>query len=390
MARTLARLCEGQIAEVQGSDGALPPDVPRLAPTLEHYLEVVSGKTASLIATSCRYGALLSGVDDRRAWRQRPPTAGTSAWPSSSPTTSSTSPRTTRTRARPPAPTSARECGPCRCSTPCSPTPRVSWRASSTVTWATTRWSGPCSCCGLRRAGSRPGPRRGLRRGRGHGAGGVRRCTGGHGADPAGRVRGRPRRVTRWRWMVAAGWCCSCWSSPSSPRPGSRSARSTGRWSPAWRPRRWDHRAARPLLPQLLLGRARDVEVVATGVRLGDLRVDDHVVALPVVELPWGLEHRRRGASRAGREPRRSRLLTPVPSCGPSPPSACNRPCGSSGGEVVIGRLASVWMPGSSPRSSPSRVALVPALGPPSWWTSLGLALAVDLPDGVASTDRRG
>jgi heptaprenyl diphosphate synthase len=64
MARTLARLCEGQIREVQGSMGALPPDVPQVAPTLEHYLEVISGKTASLIATSCRYGALLSGVDE--------------------------------------------------------------------------------------------------------------------------------------------------------------------------------------------------------------------------------------------------------------------------------------------------------------------------------------
>jgi heptaprenyl diphosphate synthase len=63
MARTLARLCEGQIREVQGSMGALPPDVPQVAPTLDHYLEVISGKTASLIATSCRYGALLSGVD---------------------------------------------------------------------------------------------------------------------------------------------------------------------------------------------------------------------------------------------------------------------------------------------------------------------------------------
>jgi heptaprenyl diphosphate synthase len=63
MARTLAQLCEGQIAEVQGSLGALPPDVPHLEPTRDHYLEVISGKTASLIATSCRYGALLSGVD---------------------------------------------------------------------------------------------------------------------------------------------------------------------------------------------------------------------------------------------------------------------------------------------------------------------------------------
>jgi heptaprenyl diphosphate synthase len=61
MARTLARLCEGQIREVQGSLGALP-DVPVVEPTLEHYLEVISGKTASLIETSCRYGALLSGA----------------------------------------------------------------------------------------------------------------------------------------------------------------------------------------------------------------------------------------------------------------------------------------------------------------------------------------
>jgi heptaprenyl diphosphate synthase len=61
MARTLAALCEGQIQEVQGSLGALPPDVPQLEPTIEHYLRVIGGKTASLIATSCRYGALLSG-----------------------------------------------------------------------------------------------------------------------------------------------------------------------------------------------------------------------------------------------------------------------------------------------------------------------------------------
>jgi len=63
MSRTLADLCEGEIREVQGSVGALPPDVPTLPATRDHYLEVVSGKTASLIATSCRYGAMLSGVD---------------------------------------------------------------------------------------------------------------------------------------------------------------------------------------------------------------------------------------------------------------------------------------------------------------------------------------
>jgi heptaprenyl diphosphate synthase len=61
MAQTIAQLCEGQIMEVQGSDGALPPDVPRLDATAEHYLRVIGGKTASLIASSCRLGALLSG-----------------------------------------------------------------------------------------------------------------------------------------------------------------------------------------------------------------------------------------------------------------------------------------------------------------------------------------
>lgn len=61
ISQTLARLCEGQIAEVQGSQTVLPSAVPLIQPSVAHYLEVVSGKTASLIETSCRYGALLSG-----------------------------------------------------------------------------------------------------------------------------------------------------------------------------------------------------------------------------------------------------------------------------------------------------------------------------------------
>lgn len=61
MAQTIATLCEGQIREVQGSRGALPDDVPRIEPDLDHELQVVSEKTASLVATSCRLGTLLSG-----------------------------------------------------------------------------------------------------------------------------------------------------------------------------------------------------------------------------------------------------------------------------------------------------------------------------------------
>jgi heptaprenyl diphosphate synthase len=64
VARTIATLCEGQVREVQGSRGALPPDVPALEPTLEHYLDVVADKTASLIASSCRLGTILAGCSD--------------------------------------------------------------------------------------------------------------------------------------------------------------------------------------------------------------------------------------------------------------------------------------------------------------------------------------
>ncbi len=56
-ARTFERLVTGQIRETIGpADGEDP---------LEHYLSVVADKTASLIATSGRFGALLSGADER-------------------------------------------------------------------------------------------------------------------------------------------------------------------------------------------------------------------------------------------------------------------------------------------------------------------------------------
>ena len=60
MARTIADLCQGQIREVQGSrDAALHGATPVTADR-EHYQRVISEKTASLIASSCRLGALLS------------------------------------------------------------------------------------------------------------------------------------------------------------------------------------------------------------------------------------------------------------------------------------------------------------------------------------------
>jgi heptaprenyl diphosphate synthase len=53
-ARTFERLVQGQIRETVGpKDGADP---------VEHYLGVIADKTGSLIGTSARFGALLSGV----------------------------------------------------------------------------------------------------------------------------------------------------------------------------------------------------------------------------------------------------------------------------------------------------------------------------------------
>jgi heptaprenyl diphosphate synthase len=53
-AQTFERLVIGQIMETQGPASGEDP--------LEHYLNVVSDKTGSLIATSARYGALFSGA----------------------------------------------------------------------------------------------------------------------------------------------------------------------------------------------------------------------------------------------------------------------------------------------------------------------------------------
>ncbi|MCL8023791.1 polyprenyl synthetase family protein [Nocardioides bruguierae] len=53
-ARTFTRLVEGQILET------VPPGADE--DPLQHYLEVVAGKTGSLIATSARYGAMFSGA----------------------------------------------------------------------------------------------------------------------------------------------------------------------------------------------------------------------------------------------------------------------------------------------------------------------------------------
>src|SRR5687768_16468298 len=59
MASTIADLCTGQIREVQGSTAVLH-HVPGITPDREHYLRVIGEKMATLIASSCRLGAVLT------------------------------------------------------------------------------------------------------------------------------------------------------------------------------------------------------------------------------------------------------------------------------------------------------------------------------------------
>lgn len=62
MARTISALCTGQIREVQGSGMARAHGMTPAPADRSHYLAVITDKTASLIASSCRLGALLSGL----------------------------------------------------------------------------------------------------------------------------------------------------------------------------------------------------------------------------------------------------------------------------------------------------------------------------------------
>ncbi|GAA3764330.1 heptaprenyl diphosphate synthase [Spinactinospora alkalitolerans] len=56
-AQTFGRLVQGQILETSGPREGVDP--------LEHYLQVIADKTASLIASSARFGAMFSGADPK-------------------------------------------------------------------------------------------------------------------------------------------------------------------------------------------------------------------------------------------------------------------------------------------------------------------------------------
>ena len=90
-ADTFARLVGGQIAETIGPRPGQDP--------LQHYLHVVKDKTASLVATSGRFGAMYSDAPAEVVARIERP-ARRSGWPGSCLTTSSTWPVTPTSPAR--------------------------------------------------------------------------------------------------------------------------------------------------------------------------------------------------------------------------------------------------------------------------------------------------
>ncbi len=57
-ARTLARLVQGQVAEMRGPEPGEDP--------IAHHLKVISDKTGALIAASARYGGMFAGLDADR------------------------------------------------------------------------------------------------------------------------------------------------------------------------------------------------------------------------------------------------------------------------------------------------------------------------------------
>jgi hypothetical protein len=137
----------------------------------------------------------------------------------------------------------------------------------------------------------------------------------------------------------------------------------------------------RPVLPRLVLGRARDVELVATGIQLDGLRVEEARIDSSQVLLPWA----------------------PFPPAA-APPAELDL--------TVTERDLGVWLSARAPlglspvleltpgvaavgvQPLPTRVRVevevrdrilrvAPVGRVPTWFASLGLDLAVELPDDV-------
>lgn len=140
-------------------------------------------------------------------------------------------------------------------------------------------------------------------------------------------------------------------------------------------------RIGRPALPRLLLGRARDVELEASGLRLEPIRVERARLTLPEVALPW--------ASRPP-PPAEATLEVALTEADVQDYLADQAPLGL---RPVVEFSPGVAALGLEP--APARVRLeaevrdgvvrmAPAGSTPSWFDALGLDLGFEFPDDVA------
>lgn len=138
---------------------------------------------------------------------------------------------------------------------------------------------------------------------------------------------------------------------------------------------------SRPVLAGLAAGRLRDLEVTISGARVGDLRLAE--VSLAAEDWPF--------ADRGGTH--RAQLDVRVEVADVRSWVAERTPAGSTptvrfdGGEVVVGVPGIGLELGFVAELGDDEVALVPALGAPSWWQRLGVALVVPVPAGVELED---
>ena len=137
---------------------------------------------------------------------------------------------------------------------------------------------------------------------------------------------------------------------------------------------------ARPVLPRLLVGRARDVELEVTGLRYEELRVDRARLELPEVALPWSpLRPPQAEAtlqltvSEADLQDHLTRQapfgLEPVVELSP--------------GVLVLGVLPVPARVQLEPEVLDGALRLAPAGPSPGWFDALGLGLTFDIPEGV-------
>lgn len=139
---------------------------------------------------------------------------------------------------------------------------------------------------------------------------------------------------------------------------------------------------ARPILPRLVAGRARDVEVVIGGLQVGDLRVEQTRVRIEQVLLPWapGRSADDDGQAEVAlvlREADLQAALAETARFGVTPVVELGA------GQLAIGitALPARVEVGLEVRDGVAR--LRPGAPVPTWFRSLGLDLQVPLPDDV-------